>query len=49
MEPNQDLLANRYGRRPAGDPKRFRMFAIVGVALMTIAAMWFGIANFSPG
>ena len=48
MEPNQDLLANRYGQRPASDPKRFRIFAIVGVALMTIAAMWFGIANFSP-
>ena len=48
MEPKQDLLANRYGQKPAGDPKRFRIFAIVGVALMTIVAMWFGIANFSP-
>ena len=48
MEPNQDLLADRYGQKPAGDPKRLRTFAIVGVALMTIVAMWFGIANYSP-
>ena len=48
MEPNQDLLADRYGQKPAADPKRFRALAIIGVAIMTIVAMWFGIANFSP-
>ena len=48
MEPNQKLLTDRYGQEPPRDPTQLRVFAIVGVALMTIVAMWFGIANFSP-
>jgi hypothetical protein len=47
MESNSELLRERYGQKAAADPKRFRLFAIVGVTLMTITAMWFGFANHS--
>ena len=48
MESNAELLADRYGQKPASNPKRLRIFAIAGVVLMTITAMWFGFANYSP-
>lgn len=48
MESNADLLASRYGQKPKADAKRYRPFAIAGVVLMTITAMWFGYANYSP-
>jgi hypothetical protein len=48
MESNTELLAERYGQKKPLDPKRYRPFAIAGVVLMTITAMWFGYANYSP-
>jgi hypothetical protein len=48
MESNADLLAQRYGQRPKRDPKQYRVVAIAGVVLMTMTAMWFGYANYSP-
>lgn len=48
MDSNAELLAARYGHKPPKNPAGFRRFAIIGVALLTITAMWFGIANYSP-
>lgn len=48
MDSNAELLASRYGQKPARDPKGFRRFATIGVTLLTITAMWFGVANYSP-
>jgi hypothetical protein len=48
MESNADLLAQRYGHKPKRDPKQYRVVAIAGVVLMTVTAMWFGYANYSP-
>jgi len=48
MDSNSELLRERYGQKAGVNPKRFRAFAIVGVVLMTITAMWFGFANHSP-
>jgi hypothetical protein len=48
MESNANLLETRYGQKPPRDPKSFRRFAIVGVTALTLTAMWFGIANYSP-
>ncbi len=48
MESNAELLADRYGQKPALEAKRLRPWAIAGVAVMTITAMWFGFANYSP-
>jgi hypothetical protein len=48
MESNANLLETRYGQKPPRDPKNFRRFAIVGVTALTLTAMWFGIANYSP-
>jgi len=48
MDSNAELLETRYGQKQPRNPKAFRRFAIVGVTLLTITAMWFGIANYSP-
>ena len=48
MESNAELLADRYGQKPALEAKRLRPWAFAGVAVMTITAMWFGFANYSP-
>jgi hypothetical protein len=48
MEPNPELLETRYGQKPARNPRLFRRLAIIGVAMLTITAMWFGFANYSP-
>lgn len=41
-----ELLANRYGVKQS-NPKRNRVLAIVGVAFLTLTAIWFSIANHS--
>lgn len=48
MKPNPELLADRYGARKPANQKRFKVLAILGVAAMTVTAMWFGFANYSP-
>lgn len=42
-----ELLSKRYGVRKS-NPKRNKVLAIIGVALMTVTAAWFGFANYSP-
>jgi hypothetical protein len=42
-----ELLAKRYGVKQS-NPKRNRVLALIGVALLTVTAAWFGFANYSP-
>ena len=42
-----ELLAKRYGVKQS-NPKRTRVLTIIGIALLTIIAAWFGYANYSP-
>ncbi len=42
-----ELLAKRYGVKQS-NPKRNKVLAIAGVALLTVTAAWFGFANYSP-
>lgn len=42
-----ELLAKRYGVKQS-NPKRNRVLAIAGVALLTVTTAWFGFANYSP-
>jgi hypothetical protein len=42
-----ELLAKRYGVKQS-NPKRNKVLAITGVALLTTTAAWFGFANYSP-
>lgn len=42
-----ELLAQRYGERKS-NPRRNRILTIVGVAVLTLIAAWFGFANYSP-
>lgn len=42
-----ELLAQRYGVKKS-NPRRTRVLTIIGVALLTITAAWFGFANYSP-
>lgn len=41
---NQDILSSRYGEKRA-DPKRFRVFAVVGVAILVLLTAYFALGN----
>jgi hypothetical protein len=43
-----ELLAERYGQKPSSHKTRNSILAIVGVALLTALAGYFGFANYSP-
>lgn len=48
MTDQEKLLRERYGKRE-GLPKRTRTaLGVLGVALMTLGALWAAIANYSP-
>jgi len=42
-----ELLSQRYGDKPT-NPKRTKVLTLVGIALLTVIAAWFGFANYSP-
>ena len=42
-----ELLAQRYGQKPASNKKRNAFLAIFGVSLLTLSAGYFGFANYS--
>lgn len=46
-EENADLLAERYGVKRS-NPRRFRLFAIAGIAVMTAVVVLLGLANWTP-
>lgn len=42
-----ELLSQRYGEKQS-NPKRTRLLTVIGIALLTAIAAWFGFANYSP-
>ena len=44
----QSLLAERYGQKRTGNPKRNKIFGLAGVVGLTLGAAYFGYANYSP-
>lgn len=46
-EQKDDLIAQRYGQKSA-NPRLFRLFAYLGVAVLAIGTILLGLANWSP-
>lgn len=47
---SEDLLAKRYGKRPAGagSSRRTRVFAVIGVSLLTLLVGLFSLTTYNP-